>query len=289
MYYLKRMSLLCCFICSAMFIHAQPAINNTLVAANTAKAANFDRVSTTKTGWYWLTGVSAQAITNKINEGYRLHDLEVESTSPLRFTAAFVKNTGVYKSGFWWWYGQSSDQIKSHISNKKARIIDMEIYYVNGQKKYAVVMVPNTGTNAKGWWYYSQISAAKLKEKLKANKARLIDLDTYKKNGKTYFSAVMVKNSGVDKKAWWYYYGLTADQVAQKIKQNGARLTDIEFDGSRFTIVMEKTPARWYYYYGLSMDQLNAKTKAKKARIVDVHPYKSGGKKRFTAILVDND
>jgi len=261
MYYLKRMSLLCCFICSAMFIHAQPAINNTLVAANTAKAANFDRVSTTKTGWYWLTGVSAQAITNKINEGYRLHDLEVESTSPLRFTAAFVKNTGVYKSGFWWWYGQSSDQIKSHISNKKARIID----------------------------YYSQISAAKLKEKLKANKARLIDLDTYKKNGKTYFSAVMVKNSGVDKKAWWYYYGLTADQVAQKIKQNGARLTDIEFDGSRFTIVMEKTPARWYYYYGLSMDQLNAKTKAKKARIVDVHPYKSGGKKRFTAILVDND
>lgn len=285
MFYSKIFSLLCCLACSIALTYAQPTAMS-FVAANTSKAANFDRVSTEKTGWYWLTGVDAQAIKNKINQGYRLHDLEIESTSPLRFTAAFVKNSGAYKSGFWWWYGQSSDQVKSHISNKKARIIDMEIYYVNGQKKYAVVMVPNTGANAKSWWYYSKISAAKLKEKLTANKARLIDLDTYKKDGKTYFSAVMVKKSGVDNKAWWYYYGLTADQVKQKIRQNGARLTDIEYDGSRFAVVMEKNPARWYYYYGVSMNRVNELKNEKNARIADVHPYRVNGKKRFAVILV---
>ena len=155
-------------------------------------------------------------------------------------------------------------------------------------------MVPNTGSNAKGWWYYSELSFAGLGTKLSDNKARAIDIDSYVKGGKRYYTSVMISNKGSDAKGWWYYSNLSAAQVKQKLSQNKARLTDIEVlssgsQGPRFTVIMEKTAGEtWWWYYGKTMDQVNELTDQNGARLIDVTPYTVKGKKRFAVVMIKN-
>ena len=253
-----------------------------------------ERNLTKPSQWYWLTGVTAAQIKQKVDQGYRIFDLEIESTSPYKFSVAMIKNSGAHKSGWWWYYGKSSQQIKDLLSQKKARIIDMEIYYVGGQKKYGVVMVPNTGSNAKSWWYYSALTGDQVGKKLSENKARMVDFDTYVQGGKRYFTAVMIANKGNDAKGWWYYSNLTAAQVKQKLSANKARITDIEVrqvqNGQpRFMVVMEKLQGEyWWWYYGKTMNQVNELANQNGARIIDITPYKVAGKKRFAVAMLTN-
>ena len=156
-------------------------------------------------------------------------------------------------------------------------------------------MVPNTGSQAKGWWYYSQLSFADVGKKLSANKARLIDLDPYYKGGKLYYNAVMIANKGKDQKAWWYYSNITASDLKNKLAQNKARITDIEIrstssKGTRFAVIMERLSGEtWWWYYGKTMKQVNELTDQNGARIIDITPYKNAkGQKRFAVVMLRN-
>src|SRR4051812_20254627 len=80
-----------------------------LLVSATSATADSNAVVTDKslavpTGWSWLTGASPTTISNQINAGWRLVDLEVDQASPLLFTARFVPNSGTYGVGGWWWY-----------------------------------------------------------------------------------------------------------------------------------------------------------------------------------------
>ena len=69
------------------------------------------------------------------------------SGSPLRFSATMVKNAGAYASGWYWYYGRTMAQVNALLAANNARLITAQRYY-DGSWVYAVVMVPNTGTNA---------------------------------------------------------------------------------------------------------------------------------------------
>ncbi|MEO1373833.1 MAG: hypothetical protein AAFW70_05835 [Cyanobacteria bacterium J06635_10] len=249
-----------------------------------------ERSSTKPTKFWWLHGVSVSQLKSKVNEGYRIIDLEVEKSSPLKFSAAMVKNEGEYGKKWWWYYGLSSQQVKQKLETNNARIIDLEIYRVNGKKKYAVALVSNTGDDAKGWWYYSDTSINNIIEKTKANKARIVDLDTYVVGGKRLYSAVMIKNKGGDQKAWWYYYNVSPSFITSKLKDNKARLVDIERHGNnKFTVVMEKSQGQgWWWYYGKTAAQVNQLWQQNQARIFDIEPYTVDGKKRFAVLMLKN-
>ena len=245
--------------------------------------------------WYWYTGVTPDKIKEKVSEGFRIIDLEVDQTNPLKLSATFVKNTGVHQKGWWWYYGKTSEQVKQLWEDKKARIIDLEIYYVNGKKRYAVVMVANKGENSTSWWYYSDLEFSEIKTKLNAKNGRLIDLNTYVKNGKRYFSIIMVPNRGTNAKTWWYYSNISADQLKEKLKTNKARLTDIEIHsqgnrGTRFTVIMEKLDGEtWWWYYGKTLNQVKDLSAQNGARIFDIEPYVTpSGKKRFAVLMIRN-
>jgi hypothetical protein len=246
------------------------------------------------TGWYWLTGVSADQLAAKAAEGYRIFDLEVESTEPYRFSAALVANQGVHKQTWWWYYGKTSAEIQDLISQNQGRIIDLEIDFVDGIKRYAVVMVANTGTEAKGWWYYSQLTFDQVGDKVAQNDARLLDLDSYVNGGVRYYDAVMIPNAGTDAMGWWYYSGLTASQVSDKLALNRARLTDIEVrevtaDGPIFVVLMERSEGQtWWWYYGKTMSEVNDLTSQNGARVIDIEPYDTAAGKRFAVVMLRN-
>ncbi len=257
---------------------------------NETQLALAEKSSTTPTHFFWLHGVSVSQLKSKVNEGYRIIDLEVENSSPLTFSAAMVKNEGEYAKKWWWYYDLDSQQVKQKLQSNNARIIDLEIYRDNGQKKYAVALVSNTGNDAKSWWYYSDTSIDDIIEKTKADNARLVDLDTYVVEGKRLYSAVMIKNTGDDQKAWWYYYNVSPSFITSKLQENKARLIDIEPHGNdKFTVVMEKSQGQgWWWYYGKTAAQVNQLWQQNQARIFDIEPYTVNGNKRFAVLMLNN-
>lgn len=246
-----------------------------------------ERGFTTPTGWWWLSNATPAQIAEKVSEGYRLFDIEVNSSEP-RFAAVFVKNAGVHAKSWWWYYGQTDAQVAARIGQHNARIIDREIYYVNGQKRNAIVLLPRGG---KTWWYYSGLSFADIGDRLVAHApARLIDLDSYVVNGTRHYSIVMIRNSGVDAKTWWYYVGVTPAQISNFLSQNKARITDLERrDDGLYTVIMEKREGEgWWWYYGQTEGSVNALTDRNDARIIDIERYATPVGIRYNVVMLQN-
>lgn len=246
--------------------------------------------ASTPTGWWQITHASAATIHDRIDQGYRLIDLEVNQTAPLRMAATFVRNTGEYASGWWWKYGQTAQQTADFISDNNARLIDLEIYRVNGQKRYAFVAIPNSGDDQTGWWYYSDVSFSFLMDKVGDNNARLVDVDTYVVGGQRVFSGIMVRNTGDFAKNWWIYSNVTAATVAEKIGQHNARIVDIEDRGAgKFTVILNQREGEsWWWYYGQTASQIFERTDQNGARITDIERYEVGGQTRYMMSMIDN-
>ena len=47
------------------------------------------------------------------------------------------------------------------------------------------------------------------------------------------FSAIYIKNTGVDKRGWWHYYNVTVGQIKDLLKQKKARLIELERKSSK--------------------------------------------------------
>ncbi len=254
-------------------------------------SADADRSLTTPAAWYMFSNVSASFLAGQIQQhNLRIVDLEVNNSAGDRFSATLVQNTGDFGKGWWWYYGQTGDQLAAHLNDNHARLIDLEVYTVNGQQRFAGVMVDNTGAAAKGWWWYYNASPSFLSDALTRNNARLIDLGT---SGSNTYSAVMVSNTGSDAKAWWYYYNQTPSQVSTLLNQNHARLIDIEADSSgRFDVVMVKntgsTSDRWWWYYGFSAQNILDTANRNGARVFDLEPYSARGSTLYAGLMLDD-
>lgn len=256
-------------------------------------AAQAERSTTTPTGWWWFQGATLSNLSAKVNQGYRITDLEIDSVSPFRISATLVRNTGVHAKSWWYYYGVSINFISQKLNEHQARVLDLETYVENGVRKYAVVMVKNTGADAKSWWWYVNLdSIAAVSDKLNQHQGRLIDLDTFVSNGKRYYNVVMIKNTGADASAWWWYVNVSPDFISQKLNEHGARLIDIEPHGNgTFSVVMVKnTNTAWWWYYNIgTVDQLKHLTVKHNARIIDIEPYyPSPGVKRYAVVLLPN-
>jgi hypothetical protein len=254
-------------------------LGSVVPAVADATAVINDRSVTVPTAWWLYTGVDAAFLTNKIQQdGARITDLEVQSTSPYRFTAALVKNAGAYAVPAWWWYfGLTAAQVTDRLNANQARLIDLEPYVTSSGVRFAAVMVSNTGSFARAWWWYQGVSAAFLSQKLTENQARLIDLDSYVVNGTRVFSGVMIRNTGADAKQWWWYQGVSAAFLNQKLTENQARLIDLDsyvVNGTRvFSGVMIRNTGadakQWWWYVNVPPGFVSAKLIENRARLVD--------------------
>jgi CubicO group peptidase (beta-lactamase class C family) len=93
---------------------------------------------------FWFASATTTDIDNKRAAGFRLHDLDVVSVSPLRFSAVLIRNIGPYtRSGQGWASAMTETQILALYADKNRRITDIAQYQVSGQWRYAVVWVAN--------------------------------------------------------------------------------------------------------------------------------------------------
>ncbi|HTJ65429.1 MAG TPA: serine hydrolase [Alphaproteobacteria bacterium] len=255
-------------------------------------AAPIERVMSTPTAWQYYYGVSAAQLTSVINTGYRVVDLQVESVSGSTptFTATLVRNSGAYAKGWWWYYGQTIPQVSALLTANKARLISIAPYNVNGTTYYAVVMVNNTGADAKGWYWWVG-TGSQINTDVSATKARLVDLEPYSTSGGTRYAAIAINNSGSDADSWWWYLNGSSASVLSHVTTNKAQLLSFnrEPGTTNFDVTMQGgSTAPWWFYTGSDAPTLSALLTENGARLTQLRSDFSTGSRRFNSIMINN-
>jgi hypothetical protein len=253
-----------------------------------AAAAKIDpeRYSWAPTGWAWYNsntkaGIDAYASAHNM----RVTAIEVSSTSPLKFAATMVRNTGGYARTSSWVTGQTVNSLLQKLPGK--RLLDLERYKVNGQTRFAAVLVANPASNFHSYKWYVGATPSYIETKRKAFGGRIIDIDRVSAGR---YDVVMVKNTGVDAKAWWYYYNRTPTQLKNLLATNKARLVDLEPEGNgRFTAVMVKRSGEyWWWHYAATSSQVKHFQAQYGMRIYHLKPYATPNGTRYVVLLLNN-
>ena len=260
-------------------------------AAAAAAVPDPERDATAQTGWHWYHGLTAAQVTQRLAaDGDRVVDVEVQSASPHRFTVATVRNEGVYKREWYWYAGLTAAQVGAKLKEKKARLIDLETYVAGGARRFAVVMIANTGEAAKNWHWYHGVSARTLGLRLRRHRSRLVDVESYRDGGAPKYAAVMIRNSGVDQTGWWYWLNVPLAKVQSSATSNGARTFSLDrLPNGRYNAIQVKRKGEFSAYEThVDARRVGDFASQNAGRIVDIDTYTKGGQQRFTVVVNDN-
>ena len=260
-------------------------------ASPSAAVQDPERNATTPTGWhFWVGQTKAQIDKLADQAGERVVDVNVDSVSPLRFSAVLVRNTGAYARIGGWSYG-SEGAVTNKIKATKGRLIDLEPYTDQGKRRFAYAWVKNSGDSGKGWHWNYDLSVKGVIKEINKYKVRLIDLSTYVVDGKRRYSYIGIDNQGVDAKAWWWYVNVTPKFVQQQAQAHGARLIDVERPkAGRMTVIMQRNDESAYsrHVYDYTLSDLLRFQASNGLRITDLERYSKSGSPRYAASLIDN-
>ena len=258
-------------------------------------APSDDRDNSTPTAWVIWAHQTAQQVTDTIQSGYRLVDIYVESTSPShRFTGVYVANSGSYEKNWWWYYGVDGATLGNALSTNNARLISLKAYDIgSGQIRFTAVMIRNTGEDATAWWWYYNVTPTDIGNLISTNQARLTQIHAYETGGQTRYAVVMVDNTGLASKAWWWYYNVSMTTVANAIQNNNARLVDMDINPvtGNLNVIMNSCASGcpyWWWYVGIPEDQLLHVVNQNGARVIDVNDYPGCGSTCYDLLLINN-
>lgn len=174
--------------------------------------------------WWWYTGIDGPTLSANLSaNNARLAAFKAYDTGggQIRFTVAMISNTGADAKAWWFYPSLSATDIGNLTKTNNARLTSLQSYVnSNGQTLYAVIMIANTGADAKAWWWYPNASAQSIGNALSANKARPLVLTSA---GNGNFNAVM-ESCASGCPAWWWYTNQAGSQVLSTAQQNGARV-----------------------------------------------------------------
>ena len=264
-------------------------------------ATTDDKSVTKTTSWYTYTNVSAASLGNLLSaNSARLTDIEIYSGTTPTFTATMVRNSGSYGvPGWWWYYGLTSAQVSSQLTANNARLIDIEPYSTPAGIRFAVIMVSNTGTAARGWNWLVGVSSSQINTFINnastgSAPQRIVDLKSYTENGTKKYVMVSINNTGADAKSWQYWFNQSVASVGSRVNSFGGRVTVLErqSDGT-YNFVQVKNSgtdnAYWRYHFGLtSVTQANQVATQFGSRVLDLETYVSNSKRYYDAVMIDN-
>jgi hypothetical protein len=101
------------------------------------------------------------------------------------------------------------------------RLVDISVESFSPSYLFTAVNVANSGSYAKGWWWYVNASPATVSNLLATNNARLVDLDIDSTTGN--LNVIMV-SCAFGCPFWWWYYGISTSQLLNIAAQDGARI-----------------------------------------------------------------
>jgi hypothetical protein len=206
------------------------------------------------------------------------------------FDAVMVANQRQYSRNDGWWYGFSKAAVDAKVAEKNGRITDLEPYTVNGERRFAFALIRNEGVAEKEWWWDYDRTPAQITEAINAHSMRLIDLDVYEVNGQTRYAYVGIANTGVDARAWWWYYNIDMATVIDRLAEHQARLIDIEVhsNGNLSVVMVANDGKAWWWGVGASQEWISQVVSLNGARLIDLESYLVNGKRTYAMIAIDN-
>ncbi|MEI7850130.1 MAG: hypothetical protein WCK35_30335, partial [Chloroflexota bacterium] len=141
----------------------------------------------------------------------------------VRFFAVMIANTGADAKSWWFYQGKTVSEITSLWIANNARLVQVNSYQKNTTTLYDVVMISNTGSDQRSWWWYVNASPADISNNLNANSARLVDLDLDPATGN--FNAIM-NSCPATCPAWSWYYNVPTSNLLNTALQSGSRIID---------------------------------------------------------------
>jgi hypothetical protein len=201
----------------------------------------FGAVFVRNTGPYTRTADWGNAMTGRELNAYirggnwRLIDLEpyrVDGTR--RYAFAAVRNVeSARKVGWSWAANRTRAQIHDAVGKEGLRLIDVDSYLVNGERRYSYVAVRNRGVDRTGWRLIYAASPAFVQQQLEAGGYRLVDIERVE-NGK--LAALMIRNpSGTFS---LHSDDLTWTQLLRLTASNAVRIVDLDRYGDTWSAVM---------------------------------------------------
>ncbi|MEL6430572.1 MAG: serine hydrolase [Planctomycetota bacterium] len=249
-----------------------------------------------QTAWGFRTDSPLSSINTFLGFNYRMVDVEVlpNGASTPNFGGSFVQNTGNYAKGWWWYFDQTASQVDALLSANSARLIDVEPYVVNNQVRYAVVMIPNSGSDSAVSGWEPSLSQSQLVDFVNNNPTRrIIDVQPYAFFGVKRYAITWVLNSGSQQSGWWIYVDQTSSQVAARLATNNARLIDIEhepFTGRLSVIMVPNDGNAWHWFLGVQQADLANLAAQYGVRMIDIERYFTpSGQIRYSFIGRRND
>jgi microsomal dipeptidase-like Zn-dependent dipeptidase len=173
--------------------------------------------------WWWYEDIDGPTLAKYVSENkarlvsFKAYDI---GGGQIRFAAAMIANSGVDAKAWWYYAGLRGEDITRLVQTNNARLTSLQSYESNGQTLYAVIMISNTGTDGKSWWWYANIAASDIGRNLTTNKARLLDITS---SGNGNFNAVM-ESCATNCPAWWWYVGQSGDQILAEAQSKNARI-----------------------------------------------------------------
>lgn len=265
-----------------------------LATAASFAAAQMEKDLTAKVGHKYVSNVAETTIDDLVAEGYRMTDIEVVSTGPHRYAASFIKNVGVYKTGWWWKANQTEAEMTNFLNQHSARITDLETYVVDGVRRYAFVAVPNPSREFTEWWWFAGKSWADMNAFVQQKNGRLIDIEVEVVKGQRVFGGVLVRNAGQNHRNWIPFSNLTEEQVRKQTqfgqRADHMRLIDIERIGEdRYAGIFEETGSQaWWWLTDLDWEQVKVLQGQLASRIIDIERHVDGKEAKFDLLLLDN-
>lgn len=270
-------------------------LTTTLLAATLAGGsayAQFDRELDSTVEDRTFFNYSTAGIDTLVQQGYRLSDIEVSGTSPMRFTGSAVKQTGEYASNGWsWTYGRTYLELLQLCNQNSSRLIDVERYEINGTTYYAGIMVDNTGPDAVQWYLWPNVTYPQVATLLQNTQVRFIDIEHFTVNGnEDRLTLLAISNTGQHARNWWYYIDYSLGYIVNKQDENNARLTEVDRIGlGRYLGIMvqdDKGPQR--IIASATAASILARRDSLKMRVMDIESFLIGGVPRHMALFIDN-
>jgi hypothetical protein len=222
----------------------------------------------------------------------RLTEIRVDNAAASTFDVTMVANSGPYASAWWWYVGQSTSSLNTTLSDNHSRLISLEPYVVGGTVEYAAIEVPNTGSQARSWWWYVGQSSSGISSTVTANNARLISLRPVSVGGSTTYSVIEISNTGSDYAdgGWWWSINESAAQVNAQINIDSVRLVSLAADpaGGFDAVYIASEGEYWSWYYGVSASTLVTDVANDGDRLIDITSYSLGGQTVYAGVGLDD-
>jgi hypothetical protein len=176
---------------------------------------------------------------------------------------------------------QTLTQVLDTATSNNYRVVDLFVESATSPYLLTAVYVANTGPYAKTWWLLADVTPATLLTFSTSNNARIVVLKAFNDpapGGDVRFFAILISNTGVDEKSWWFYKDQNVAQITALWQANNARLVQVNSyvkgGATLYDVVMISNTGSdtqgWWWYVNATVSDLITQVNANNARLVDL-------------------